>query len=63
MRQPDASYLTETQAHNSAAGYFFLRIITFKCVRKRLNGPIHVSCNILKFVAASAEEAETWDVL
>ena len=40
----NASYLTEPEARSCAAD---------------LNVPIHVNCNVLKFVAASAAEAET----
>ena len=53
------SYLTEPEAHSNAAGYFFLWIIPSKFARDRLNGPIHINCNILNFVAAFAAEAET----
>ena len=38
---------------------FFLGVIPSKCARERLDVPIHVNCNILKFVASSAVEAET----
>ena len=40
----NASYLTEPEARSCAAD---------------LNVPIYVNCNVLKFVAASAAEAET----
>ena len=33
--------------------------IPLKCSRERLNGPIHINCNILKLVPASAAEEET----
>ena len=55
----NASYLTEPEACSRDAGYFFLGSIPSKCAREFLNWPIHVNCNILKFVAASAAKAET----
>ena len=54
----DASYMTEPQERSCAACYFILGITPSKCARERLNGPIHVNCNILKCVAASAAESE-----
>ena len=55
----NASYLTEIESRNCVAGYFLLESIPSKLKRERLNGPIHVNCNILTFVAASSAEAET----
>ena len=55
----DVSYMTEPESLSSAEGYFPSGIVPSKCARERINGPIHVNCNILKFVAASAAEAET----
>ena len=59
VASPIGSYLTDPEAHSCAAGYFFLGSIPSRCVLKGIFGPIHVNCNILKFVAASAAEAET----
>ena len=55
----NASYLTEPQAHSHDAAYIFSGIIPSKYSLERLNGPVHVDCNNLKFVVAFASEAET----
>ena len=49
----DASYMNELEARSYTEGHFFLGSIRSKCERDRPNGPIHVNCNILKFVADS----------
>jgi hypothetical protein len=51
----DASYLSETKARSRVGGYFFLGNGT---VNPPLNGAIHVVCQILPNVMASAAEAE-----
>ena len=55
----DASYMTELQAQSYSAAYLFLGSVPSKYARERLNGPLHVNCKILNFVAAYAAEAET----
>ena len=50
-------WLTRTRA--VAIQALFFENITSKCTQDCLNGPIHVNSNILKFIAASALEAET----
>ena len=54
----DASYLSAHDAKSRAAGVYFLGSISRDGRPIRLNGVIHVLCAILKFVAASAAEAE-----
>jgi hypothetical protein len=54
----DASYLSVANAHSRAAGYYFFRSVPKDRQPIKLNGAIHVLCTILKFVAASAAEAE-----
>ena len=54
----DASYLSESRARSRAAGHYFLGSIPDKNKPILLNGAIHSLCQILKFVAASAAEAE-----
>ena len=54
----DASYLLESRARSRAAGHYFLGSIPDKNKPIKLNGAIHSLCQILKFVAASAAEAE-----
>ena len=49
----NASYLNEPQVRSRSAGHFSLGIIPSKCAQECPNVPIHVDCNILKFVAAS----------
>ena len=51
------SFLNELEAC-SCAVVFFLGSIPSKFARYHLNGPIHVSCNILNLVATSVAEAE-----
>ena len=54
----DASYLSATRAHSQVAGYYFLGSIPTDDAPIKLNGAILVFCGILKFVVASAAEAE-----
>jgi hypothetical protein len=54
----DASYLSAPKAHSRVGGYFFLGILPRDGDLIKLNGAIHVTCTILKLVAASAAEAE-----
>jgi hypothetical protein len=54
----DASYLSAPHACSRAGGYFFLDSIPVNGDPIKLNGAIHITCTILKLVAASAAEAE-----
>ena len=54
----DASYLSESQARSRASGHYFLGSMPKDGEPIRLNGSIFDLCVILKFVAASAAEAE-----
>ncbi len=54
----DASYLSAPKARSSAGGYFFFGSLPRDGDPIKLNGAIHVTCTILKLVAASAAEAE-----
>jgi hypothetical protein len=54
----DASYLSAPRAHSRAGGYFFLGSIPANGDPIKLNGAIHITCTILKLVAASAAKAE-----
>ena len=54
----DASYLSAKDTKSRAAGHFFLGWEPDDDRPIRLNGPILTLCTILKFVAASAAEAE-----
>ncbi len=54
----DASYLSAPKACSRAGGYFFLGSIPHDGDPIKLNGAMHVTCTILKLVAASAAEAE-----
>jgi len=54
----DASYLSAPKARSRAGGYFFLGSLPKHGQPIQLNGAIHVTCTILKLVAASAAEAE-----
>jgi hypothetical protein len=54
----DASYLSAPMSHSQAGGYFFPGSLPPNKDPIKLNGAIHVTCTILKFVAASAAEAE-----
>eukprot|EP00804_Cyclotella_cryptica_P007704 CCRYP_001322-RA/>CCRYP_001322-RA protein AED:0.33 eAED:0.33 QI:0/0/0/1/0/0/2/0/410 len=54
----DASYLSESNARSRIAGHFFLGSVPIDKTPIKLNGAIYVLCGILKFVVASATEAE-----
>ena len=54
----DAAYLNAPNARSRVGGHFFLGWLPEKNLPIRLNGAIHVISTILKFVAASAAEAE-----
>jgi hypothetical protein len=54
----DASYLSETKARSRIAGHYFLGSTPSDNHPIALNGAIYTFCGILKFVVASAAEAE-----
>ena len=54
----DASYLSEPQARSRTCGHFFMGSFPTNCEPIKLNGAFHVSTSILRFVVASAAEAE-----
>ena len=54
----DASYLSAGQGSSIAGGYFFLGSLPRDDKAIQLNGNIHITCTILKLVAASAAKAE-----
>ena len=54
----DVSYLSAKDTKSRAAGHFFLGWEPDDERSIRLNGPILTLCTILKFIAASATEAE-----
>ena len=54
----DASYLSAGQGRSRTGGYFFLGSLPRNNVAIQLNGNIHITCTLLKLVAASATEAE-----
>jgi hypothetical protein len=54
----DASYLSETRARSRVAGYYFLGAVPQNGRPIQLNGFFFVMCGIMKFVVASAAEAE-----
>jgi hypothetical protein len=54
----DASYLSAGKGRSRAGGYFFLGSMSEDRKSMKLNGNIHITCAILKLVAASAAEAE-----
>jgi hypothetical protein len=54
----DVSYLSAPKARSRAGGYFFLGSLPRDGDPIKLNGAIHVTCAILKLVAAFAAEAE-----
>ena len=54
----DASYLSESRARSRVGGIFFLGSIPVNGQPIPMNGAIHIFCGILKFVVASAAEAE-----
>ena len=54
----DASYLTEPNARSRACGHFFMGWLPQDNKPIKLNGEFHTMCSILRFVVASAAEAE-----
>jgi hypothetical protein len=54
----DALYLSAPNARSRASGYFFLRSLPKPNMPIKLKGAINVICSPLRFVAASAAEAE-----
>ena len=54
----DASYLSEANARSRASGHFFMGSLPSDNQPIRLNGTLFTLCKILKFVVASAAEAE-----
>ncbi len=54
----NASYLSAPHACSRASGYFFLSSLPVDGDPFKLNGTIHITCTILKLVAALAAEAE-----
>ena len=54
----DASYLSEPKAHSRACGHFFMGWKPDPTKPIRLNGSFFTLCAILRFVVASAAEAE-----
>ncbi len=54
----DALYLSAPKARSHAGGYSFLGSIPQDGDPIKLNGAIHITCTILKLVAASAAEAK-----
>ncbi len=52
------SYLSAPKAHSCAGRYFFLGSIPRDTEPIFINGTTHVTCTILKLVAALAAEAE-----
>jgi hypothetical protein len=54
----DASYLSETGARSRACGHFFMGWMPEHGEPIKINGAFYVNATILKFVVASAAEAE-----
>ena len=54
----DASYLSEKNAHSRACGHFFMGWKPDPTKPIKLNGAFFTLCSILRFVVASAAEAE-----
>jgi hypothetical protein len=54
----DAFYISAPQVRSCAGGYFFLGSIPCDGHPIFINGAIHITCTILKLVAASTAEAE-----
>ncbi len=54
----DALYLSAPKARSCAGSYFFLGSIPQDGNPIKLNGAIHITCTILKLVAASAAEVK-----
>jgi hypothetical protein len=54
----DASYLSEPKTRRRACGHFFMGSLPKDKDPIKLNGAFHTLCSILRFVVASATEAE-----
>ena len=54
----NASYCSAGRGSSWAGGYFFLGSIPVNGQPIKLNGKIHITCAVLKLLAASAAEAE-----
>ncbi len=54
----DASYLSEAKARSRACGHFFMGWMPKNGEPIKLNGVFHVNTTIMRFVVASAAEAE-----
>jgi hypothetical protein len=54
----DASYLSAPRARSRAGGYFFLGSLPIDGNPIKLNVAIHITCTILKLIAASTAKAE-----
>jgi len=54
----NASYLSQAKARSSACGHHFLGWVPQYDEPIKLNGAIFALCNVLKWVVASASEAE-----
>jgi hypothetical protein len=54
----DALYLSAPHAQSCAGGYFFLGSTPRDGSPIQINGNVHITCTILKLVAASTAEAE-----
>ena len=54
----DASYLSEANTHSKACGHFFMGWKPDPTKPIKLNGAFFTLCAILRFVVASAAEAE-----
>ncbi len=54
----DASYLSEHRARSRTCGHFFMGWAPHDGEPIKLNGAFHVSTNVIRFVVASAAEAE-----
>jgi hypothetical protein len=54
----DASYLLEANARSRACGHFFMGWMPKDGKSIRINGAFHVSTMILRFIVASAANAE-----
>ena len=54
----DASYLSESEARSRACGHFFMGWSPNNGDPIKLNGAFYVNTTIVRFVVASAEEAE-----
>jgi hypothetical protein len=54
----NASYLSAPCARNCASGYFFLVSLPINGNPIKLNGTIHITCTILKLIAAFAAKAK-----